>query len=74
MLVLPNSCHSFPTISIFAIFNKLFPLKFKSSKLIEESQKRFDKLHEILVKIEKRLRVIEDSVRKDKPKKYLLKD
>ncbi len=45
-----------------------------TTKLIEESQKRFDKLHDILVKIEKRLRVIEDSVRKDKPKKYLLKD
>ena len=35
---------------------------------------RFDKIYEVLVRIEERLKVIEDSVKKEKPKKQLLND
>ena len=38
------------------------------------TENRFDKIYEVLVRIEERLKVIEDSVKKEKPKKQLLND
>tara|TARA_R110002020_G_scaffold273668_1_gene488855 strand:+ start:85 stop:222 length:138 start_codon:yes stop_codon:yes gene_type:complete len=38
------------------------------------NENRFDKIYEVLVRIEERLKVIEDSVKKEKPKKQLLND
>ena len=35
---------------------------------------RFDKICEVLIRIEERLKVIEESVKKEKPKKQLLND
>ena len=34
----------------------------------------FDKIYEVLVRMEERLKVIEESVKKEKPKKQLLND
>ena len=38
------------------------------------NENRFDEIYEVLVRIEERLKVIEDSVKKEKPKKQLLND
>jgi|TARA_Y100000296_G_C4979936_1_gene160095 hypothetical protein len=38
------------------------------------NENRFDKIYEVLVRIEERLKVIEESVKKEKPKKQLLND
>ena len=38
------------------------------------TENRFDKIYEVLVRIEERLKVIEESVKKEKPKKQLLND
>jgi len=35
---------------------------------------RFDKIYEVLVRMEERLAVIEESVKREKPKKQLLND
>ena len=38
------------------------------------NENRFDKIYEVLVRIEERLKVIEESVKKEKRKKQLLND
>ena len=38
------------------------------------NENRFDKIYEVLVRIEERLKVIEESVKIEKPKKQLLND
>jgi hypothetical protein len=38
------------------------------------TENRFDKIYEVLVRMEERLKVIEESVKKEKPKKQLLND
>ena len=38
------------------------------------NENRFDEIYEVLVRIEERLKVIEESVKKEKPKKQLLND
>ena len=38
------------------------------------NENRFEKIYEVLVRIEERLKVIEESVKKEKPKKQLLND
>ena len=35
---------------------------------------RFDKIYEVLIRMEERLKVIEESVKKEKPQKQLLND
>ena len=40
----------------------------------KDTIKRFNKIYGILVKIEERLKIIEDSVKKDDTKKQLLND
>jgi Mg2+ and Co2+ transporter CorA len=42
-----------------------------NEKIFED---RFDKIYEVLVRMEERLKVIEESVKNDKPKKQLLND
>ena len=42
-----------------------------NEKIFED---RFDKIYEVLVRTEERLKVIEESVKNDKPKKQLLND
>ena len=42
--------------------------------MVEEEKRRFDKIYDILVKIERRLEVIEKSVKKEKQTKQLLND
>ena len=42
-----------------------------NEKIFED---RFDKIYEVLVRMEERLKVIEESVKKEKPKKQLLND
>ncbi len=42
-----------------------------NEKIFED---RFDKIYEVLIRIEERLKVIEESVKKEKPKKQLLND
>ena len=41
---------------------------------LEESKSRFDKIYDILVKIDRRLEAIEKSVKKEKQTKRLLND
>ena len=38
------------------------------------AENRFDKIYEVLVRIEERLKVIEESVKKEETKKQLLND
>jgi|TARA_Y100000310_G_scaffold284887_1_gene307952 hypothetical protein len=38
------------------------------------NENRFDKIYEVLVRIEERLKVIEESVKKEETKKQLLND
>ena len=42
--------------------------------MVEEEKRRFDKIYDILVKIDSRLKVIEKSVKKEKQTKQLLND
>jgi hypothetical protein len=42
-----------------------------NEKIFED---RFDKIYEVLVRMEERLKVIEESVKIEKPKKQLLND
>jgi hypothetical protein len=42
-----------------------------NEKIFED---RFDKIYEVLVRMEERLKVIEESVKTEKPKKQLLND
>ena len=42
--------------------------------ILEESKSRFDKIYDILVKMESRLEVIEKSVKKENKTKRLLND
>ena len=45
-----------------------------NERIVEESKKRFDKIYNILVKMEERLKIIEKSVKKEDTKKQLLND
>jgi|TARA_B100001964_G_scaffold198297_1_gene223980 hypothetical protein len=46
----------------------------KMKKVDWRNENRFDKIYEVLVRIEERLKVIEESVKKEETKKQLLND